>query len=71
MIVKNYPIYVYKRFGFEVNNEIKARLHELNAPLLQVSATQIRQYLREKKSVRYMVPDKVLDEIEKGGYYRK
>jgi len=71
VIVKNYPIYVYKRFGFEVNNAIGAKLNELDAPLLQVSATLIRQYLREKKSVRYMVPDKVLEEIEKGGYYRK
>src|SRR5688572_6252813 len=71
VIVKNYPIYVYLRPGFEVTNEINADLHILKAPLLELSATQIRKYIKEGKPVRYMVPDKVLDEIEKGGYYKK
>ena len=26
---------------------------------------------REGKSLRYLVPDKVLEEIERGGYYKK
>lgn len=71
VIVKNYFIYVYLRQGFEVKNTLNARVQVLQAPLLQISATQIRQYAREGKSLRYMVPDKVLEEIEKGNYYRK
>ncbi len=71
VIVKNYPIYVYLRPGFEVTNELKADLQILKAPLLELSATQIRNYIKEGKPVRYMVPDKVLEEIEKGGYYKK
>ena len=71
VMVKNYPIYVYRRPGFEVKNNIKADLHILDAPLLQLSSTQLRKYLKEGKSVRYMIPDKVLEEIEKGGYYKK
>jgi nicotinate-nucleotide adenylyltransferase len=71
VIIKNCPIYVYKRQGFEIENSIKADLHILDGPLLQISASQIRQLIREKKSIRYMVPDKVFDEIEKGGYYKK
>jgi nicotinate-nucleotide adenylyltransferase len=70
-IVKNYPVYVYKRPGFEVTNGIGADLHLLEAPLLELSATRIREYIREGRSARYMVPDKVLEEIEKGGYYKK
>jgi nicotinate-nucleotide adenylyltransferase len=69
-IVKNYPLYVYIRPGFEVTNHVNADLYLLNAPLLQLSATQLREYIKEGKSIRYMVPDKVLDEIEKGGYYK-
>jgi len=46
-------------------------LHILDAPLLQISSTQIRKYIQEGKSARYMLPEKVLDEIEKGGYYKK
>ena len=71
VIVKNYPVYVYVRPGFEVENHIGAKLHLLDAPLLQLSATLIRKYIKEGKSVRYMLPEKVLDEIEKGGYYKK
>lgn len=71
VIVKNYPLYVYIRSGFEAKNNIGANLHILEAPLLQLSSTQIRKYIKEGKSVRYMIPDKVLEEIEKGGYYKK
>ena len=71
VIIKNYPIYVYLRPGFDAENKIGINLHILNAPLLQLSATLIRKYIREGKSVRYMLPEKVLDEIEKGGYYKK
>ena len=70
-IIKNYPLYVYKRPGFDIDITTGAHLHVLDAPLLQLSATQLRKYIREGKSVRYMIPDKVLEEIEKGGYYKK
>ena len=70
-IVKNYRLYVYKRPGFEINNDPGANLQVLEAPLLQLSATQLREYIKTGKSVRYMIPDKVLEEIEKGGYYKK
>ena len=70
-IVKNYLVYVYLRPGFGVENKIGAKLVVLDAPLLQLSATLIRKYIKEGKSARYMLPDKVIEEIEKGGYYKK
>jgi nicotinate-nucleotide adenylyltransferase len=72
IIIKNYPICIYIRPGFEINNNVKADIYIIpDAPLLQLSATQIRKYVKEGKSIRYIVPDKVLEEIEKGGYYKK
>ena len=71
VIIKNYRLYVYKRPGFEIENSLGADLQVLDAPLLQLSATQLREYIKEGKSARYMIPDKVLEEIEKGGYYKK
>lgn len=70
-IIKNFPIYIYKRPGFEIVNDMNADIHSVDAPLLQLSSTQIRRLIKEGKSVRYMVPDKVLEEIERGGYYKK
>lgn len=69
-IISNYSIYVYMRPGFPIENAIGAKLIELNAPLLQISATDIRELIREGKSIRYMVPENVIEEIEKGGYYK-
>jgi len=71
VIVKNYPIYVYLRPGFEIEDKLNASVYIVDAPLLQLSATQIRKYAKEGKSLRYLVPDKVLEEIERGGYYKK
>ncbi|MBL7738159.1 MAG: nicotinate-nucleotide adenylyltransferase [Chitinophagaceae bacterium] len=71
MIVKNYPIYIYIRPGFEVKNTIQAHINIVKAPLLEISSTEIRQLIQEGKSIRYLVPEKVREEIERGGYYKK
>ena len=71
-IVKNYPLYVYKRPGFSVENSfIKSNPTVINTPMIEISSTSIRKLIKEGKSVRFLVPDKVLEEIIKGGYYRK
>jgi nicotinate-nucleotide adenylyltransferase len=70
VIVKNYPIYIYQRQGFEIKNDIGANIHILKAPLLDISSTQIRSYVKEKKSIRFLVPDVVKEEIERNGYYK-
>lgn len=71
MIVKNYDIYIYRRPGFEIDNTLKARVTIVDAPLLEISATQIRQFIREGKSIRYMTPENVIEEIERANYYKK
>jgi nicotinate-nucleotide adenylyltransferase len=69
-IIKNYPIYVYLRPDFKIHDHVNAKVNIVEAPLLQISATQIRQLIKEGKSIRYMVPEKVREEIEKGNYYK-
>jgi nicotinate-nucleotide adenylyltransferase len=69
-ITKYYSIYVYLRPDFPVTNHVNAELTIVEAPLLQLSATQIRDLIQKGKSIRYMVPDKVREEIEKGNYYK-
>ena len=70
-IIKNYHIYVYRRPGFGIDNAGNTKLHIVNVPLLKISATNIRELIKRGKSVRYMVPDKVAEEIERKNYYRK
>lgn len=71
IIVNNFPVYVYKRDGFEIKQVLKRAPIVLTAPLLQISATEIRRLIGNGKSVRYMLPDKVREEIEQNRYYKK
>jgi nicotinate-nucleotide adenylyltransferase len=64
-----YPIYVYTRPGFLTTHEA-TEVNLVDAPLLDISSTQIRETIKRGKSVRYMVPNKVLDEIVRNNYYR-
>lgn len=71
-IVKNYPIYIYKRAGFDITDTHGAKINILEtAPLLEISSTKIRELIKQKKSIRFLVPDVVKEEIELAGYYRK
>lgn len=70
-ILKHYPILVYNRPGFKTENNLSGHITILNAPLLELSATAIRKLIKEKKSLKYLLPEKVIAEIEMGGYFRK
>ncbi len=69
LIITNYKILVYNRPGVNVINSNDENVTFLKAPLLDISATQIRNLIRQKKSIRYLVPESCRIEIEKGGYY--
>nr|WP_294996659.1 nicotinate (nicotinamide) nucleotide adenylyltransferase [uncultured Sediminibacterium sp.] len=71
LLIKEYPFIIYKRPGFEVTETWNANVLVLDAPMLDISATLIRNNLREGKSIRYLVPDKVREEIERNNYYSK
>jgi nicotinate-nucleotide adenylyltransferase len=70
VIVANHSIYIYKRPGFEVIETFGAKVHMLNAPLLELSSTHIRELIKNRKSIRFLVPDVVKEEIELAGYYK-
>lgn len=68
-ILENYKILIYKRPGFEINETFGADTFIAEAPLLEISSTHIRNMIRSGKSIRYLVPDAVKDEIERNKYY--
>ena len=71
VLLKRYQVFIYNRPGFIVDPEtVKARnVSVLNAPLLDISSTHVREMIRQKKSIRYLVPDIVKEEIEAHQYY--
>ena len=70
-IITDYKIFVYPRPDVKLRNRIGANVQILNAPLLSISSTEIRELIKNKKSIRYLVPEKVRKEIEKNNYYKK
>jgi nicotinate-nucleotide adenylyltransferase len=72
-ILAKYRVLVYPRLGYEVNipDELKARVMLIDAPVIELSSTTVRQRLSEGKSVRYYVPDDVLGYIERKHLYCK
>ena len=53
-----------KEYGSPKNVEI------LNAPLLDISSTYIRNCIQQKKSIQYLVTEPVFNEIERNNYYK-
>jgi nicotinate-nucleotide adenylyltransferase len=70
IILKRYEVFIYKRPGFNVRSDMLTdRIKVFDAPLLNISSTHIRDILSQKKSIRYLVPDIVKEEIEAQQYY--
>lgn len=72
MILEKYAIYVYRRPDF-VKEDLPdlPNVHYFDAPLLDISATYIRTCIKDRLSVRYLVPDKVYEYLEGSTMYRK
>ena len=70
-IINNYPVYVYKREGYEIKKTFDKEVVILSAPIIQISASQIREHIRSAKSIRYLVPEIVREEIESRKFYKQ
>ena len=70
VILKNYELYIYNRPGFSIENIHGGNIKILVAPLLEISSTHIRYLIKKDKSIRYLLPDSVKEEIEKNNYYK-
>lgn len=70
VITKNYPLLVYERPGFPVQAHAYANVLVLKAPLLEISATTIRQLLQQQKSIKYLVPASIEAEVEALGFFK-
>ena len=71
-ILAKYHVLIYPRLGYEVNipNELHDRVRLIDAPIIELSSTQIRERLSNGQSVRYYIPDEVLTYIERKNLYK-
>jgi nicotinate-nucleotide adenylyltransferase len=71
LILKNYQIYIYERTGYPMKNNNNASINKLDAPLIEISSSTIRNIIESGKSIRYLVPDVVNQQIKENKYYKK
>ena len=71
-ILAKYHLLVYPRLGYDVviPEELRDRVTLIDAPIIELSSTAVRERLAKGLSVRYYVPDEVLGYIERKGLYR-
>ncbi|MFN8309257.1 MAG: nicotinate (nicotinamide) nucleotide adenylyltransferase [Chitinophagales bacterium] len=71
LLLRDYPIYVYNRKDAVITNLPKGRaIHVLDVPLLDISASFIREHLRKGVSMQYFLPDKVWEYVRDYRLYK-
>ena len=70
-LVKNYQFIVYRRPGFDITEKYGADVTYLEAPMLELSATLIRNNCKDGITIRYLVPEDVRLEIERNNYFKE
>lgn len=71
LILASHHIYVYARRGVEtIPDGLGGNIRLFQLPMLDLSSTTIRQFIKEGKSIRYLVPDVVWNHINEMRFYR-
>jgi nicotinate-nucleotide adenylyltransferase len=70
-LVKNYQFIVYRRPGFDITDDYGAKMQYLEAPMLELSATLIRNNCKDGITIKYLVPEDVRLEIERCNYFKE
>ena len=78
VILQNHEIYVYPRFDgigklAKQNSEFanNPKIHFIDAPIVEISSTFIRENIKKKKNVRPLLPSKVWEYIDHNNFYKK
>jgi nicotinate-nucleotide adenylyltransferase len=74
VLLEHYDIYVYPRISEgEENIELKShpKVHIIDAPIVEISSTFIRNSIKEGKNIQPLLPPKVWDYIDHNNFYKK
>jgi nicotinate-nucleotide adenylyltransferase len=73
-ILEEYHIYVYPRISegtVETRFDNHPKIHKVDAPIVEISSTLIRNGIKTKKDVRPMLPKEVWEYVDEMNFYRK
>ena len=73
--MRDFDIYVYPRIQSATETDVKdfsnsGRIHMCNAPVMNVSSTFIREAIKNRKDVRYLLTDPVFKYVDEMNFYK-
>lgn len=72
IILKEYQLYVYPRPNCDLGEfKTHTNVNVVNAPMMEVSSSFIRNSIKESKNVRYFLPNTVYEYITEMNFYKK
>ena len=70
-ILNSYQIYVYPRVEAGISQfDNLPNIHLTKAPIIEISSTAIREAIKQKKDIRFYLPQKVWEEIDLMNFYK-
>lgn len=73
-ILSNHKLYVFPRISSnsdELTIKDHPQIHRIDAPIIEISSTFIRECIKNKKNVKPLLPSKVEDYIQHNLFYKK
>lgn len=73
-ILDDYHIYVYPRISegtIQTRFDKHQKIHRIDAPIVEISSTHIRNGIKNKKNVRPLLPKEVWKYVDEMNFYRK
>ena len=78
LLLQNYQVIVYPRiFGEDISSspnmtQLKNHhnIHKIDAPIIELSATEIRDMIKSGKNVRPMLPPEVFEYLDGSSFYK-
>ncbi|WP_166959456.1 nicotinate (nicotinamide) nucleotide adenylyltransferase [Yeosuana marina] len=73
LILENHHIYVYPRVSentIETQFDGHKKIHPINAPIMELSSTFIRNSIKEGKNVQPMLPQHVWEYLDEMNFYK-
>ncbi|WP_298156092.1 nicotinate (nicotinamide) nucleotide adenylyltransferase [Flavobacterium sp.] len=71
-ILEHHDIYVYPRISAEASHlKNHPKVHFINAPVVEISSTFIRESIKNRKNTSPMLPQKVWEYVDHNNFYKK
>ena len=78
LLLQNHQVIVYPRiFGEDISSSPNVtqlknhhNIHKIDAPIIELSATEIRDMIKSGKNVRPMLPPEVFEYLDGSSFYK-